>query len=72
MVCFILHFIPDVFNGRWHRTHMFRIVFRVQRDDDQSVDQKTGKPKLFDIVVEKPVDILAVSVVFRRPVLYMF
>jgi hypothetical protein len=51
---------------------MFRIVFRVQRDDDQSVDQKTGKPKLFDIVVEKPVDILAVSVVFRRPVLYMF
>jgi arrestin-related trafficking adapter 3/6 len=44
-------------------THSLKVILRVQRGDENSVDSKTGKPKLFDIVVVKPVNILSVSVV---------
>jgi arrestin-related trafficking adapter 3/6 len=47
-------------------THSLKVILRVQRGDELSVDSKTGKPKLFDIVVVKPVDILSVSVMFQR------
>lgn len=34
---------------------------RVERGDDNALDIKTGKRKLFDIVVQTPVHILSVS-----------
>jgi hypothetical protein len=46
-------------------THTLKVVFRVERGDDEFVDQKTGKRKLFDIVVQTPVHILSVSIVMK-------
>ena len=43
-------------------THTLKVVFRVERGDDEYVDQKSGKRKLFDIVVQTPVHILSVSI----------
>ncbi|KAK7472450.1 hypothetical protein VKT23_000565 [Stygiomarasmius scandens] len=40
-------------------THLLKCVMRVERGDDEAVDEKTGKRKLFDIVVQTPVMILA-------------
>ncbi|THV05159.1 hypothetical protein K435DRAFT_961538 [Dendrothele bispora CBS 962.96] len=40
-------------------THLLKCIMRVERGDDQAVDEKTGKRKLFDIVVQTPVMILA-------------
>ena len=42
-------------------THNLKVIFRVERGDDEFVDQKSGKRKLFDIVVQTPVHILSVS-----------
>jgi len=42
-------------------THLLKCVMRVERGDDEAVDEKNGKRKLFDIVVQTPVMILAVS-----------
>ena len=42
-------------------THTLKIVMRVERGDDLFIDPKTGKRKLFDIVVQTPVLILSVS-----------
>jgi hypothetical protein len=41
-------------------SHNLKVIFRVERGDDKCVDPKTGKPKLFDIVVHTPVLILSV------------
>ena len=41
-------------------SHLLKVVMRVQRGDDEHVDPKTGKRKLFDIVVQTPVIILSV------------
>ena len=41
--------------------HMLKIIFRVERGDDEALDPTTGKRKLFDIVVQTPVHILSVS-----------
>ncbi|KAL0955875.1 hypothetical protein HGRIS_002074 [Hohenbuehelia grisea] len=40
-------------------THMLKCVMRVERGDDEQMDAKTGKRKLFDIVVQTPVQILS-------------
>ncbi|TFK50963.1 hypothetical protein OE88DRAFT_1645213 [Heliocybe sulcata] len=40
-------------------SHTLKVVFRVERGDDQFVDPKTGKRKMFDIVVQTPVHILS-------------
>jgi len=40
-------------------THHLKTVLRVERGDDQEIDAKTGKRKLFDIVVTTPITILA-------------
>ncbi|KAF9012533.1 hypothetical protein BDQ17DRAFT_1344100 [Cyathus striatus] len=40
-------------------THLLKCVMRVERGDDLHVDAKTGKRKLFDIVVQTPVQILS-------------
>ena len=42
-------------------THTLKLVMRVERGDDFFIDAKTGKRKLFDIVVQTPVLILSVS-----------
>ena len=42
-------------------THTLKLVMRVERGDDFFMDPKTGKRKLFDIVVQTPVLILSVS-----------
>jgi hypothetical protein len=42
-------------------SHILKIVFRVERGDDQCLDPKTGKRRLFDIVVQTPIHILSVS-----------
>jgi arrestin-related trafficking adapter 3/6 len=41
-------------------THILKFVMRVERGDDEVIDAKTGKRKLFDIVVQAPVQILSV------------
>ncbi|KZT21064.1 hypothetical protein NEOLEDRAFT_801051 [Neolentinus lepideus HHB14362 ss-1] len=40
-------------------SHTLKIIFRVERGDDQFIDQKTGKRKMFDIVVQTPVHVLS-------------
>ncbi|KAF8962652.1 hypothetical protein BDZ97DRAFT_1905243 [Flammula alnicola] len=40
-------------------THTLKVVLRVERGDDEHLDGKTGKRKLFDIVVQTPVLILS-------------
>lgn len=40
--------------------HVLKIMFRVERGDDQAVDPKTGKRRLFDIVIQTPIQILSV------------
>lgn len=42
-------------------SHTLKIVFRVERGDDKYVDPKTGKRRLFDIVVQTPIHVLSVS-----------
>ncbi|KAG6828251.1 hypothetical protein H0H92_008639 [Tricholoma furcatifolium] len=40
-------------------THQLKCVMRVERSDDLHVDPKTGKRKLFDIVIQTPIHILS-------------
>ncbi|KAF9486001.1 hypothetical protein BDN70DRAFT_916541 [Pholiota conissans] len=40
-------------------SHMLKVIMRVERGDDVQIDMKTGKRKLFDIVVQTPVLILS-------------
>ena len=42
-------------------THVLKCMIRVERGDDSVLDEKTGKRKLFDIVVQIPIHILSVS-----------
>jgi hypothetical protein len=42
-------------------SHTLKIVFRVERGDDKCVDPKTGRRRMFDIVVQTPIHILSVS-----------
>ncbi|KZV66431.1 hypothetical protein PENSPDRAFT_654907 [Peniophora sp. CONT] len=39
--------------------HTLKIVMRVERGDNQAIDPRTGKQKLFEIVVQTPVYILS-------------
>jgi len=45
-------------------SHVLKVVMRVERGDDVYVDPKTGRRKLFDIVVQTPILILSVSNVY--------
>jgi arrestin-related trafficking adapter 3/6 len=60
--CEHLHFTTKNRQSNVAISHALKIVFRVERGDDQFVDAKTGKRKLFDIVVQAPVHILSVSI----------
>lgn len=59
--CSQLHFTNRNKKSNMVITHTLKVVFRVERGDDESMDLKTGKRKLFDIVVQTPVHILSVS-----------
>jgi arrestin-related trafficking adapter 3/6 len=62
--CTRLHFTNRNLASNITVTHHLKITLRVQKGDDQTVDSKAVKPKLFDIVVGKPVQILSVSASF--------
>ena len=47
--------------------HTLKIVMRVERGDAQAIDPRTGKQKLFEIVVQTPVYILSVRIVSSFP-----
>ena len=40
--------------------HTLKVIFRVERGDDEAMDASTGKRKMFDIVVQSPIHILSV------------
>ncbi|KAJ7496893.1 hypothetical protein FB451DRAFT_1018588 [Mycena latifolia] len=57
--CSRLHFTNKNKRGNMCVTHVLKCVMRVERGDDEALDPKTGKRKLFDIVVQTPVHILS-------------
>ncbi|EGN91882.1 hypothetical protein SERLA73DRAFT_80061 [Serpula lacrymans var. lacrymans S7.3] len=57
--CASLHFTNRNKKGSIMIGHVLKIIFRVERGDDEAMDLKTGKKKLFDIVVQTPVHILS-------------
>jgi hypothetical protein len=44
--------------------HNLKIILRVERGSDESIDPKTGRKKQFDIIIETPVNIISVSYCF--------
>lgn len=60
--CTQMHFSNQNQSANILITHTLQVVFRVERGDDQFMDQTTGGRKLFDIVIKIPVNILSVSV----------
>lgn len=65
--CGLLHFTNKNRKSNIQIAHTLKIVIRVERGDDLHIDPKTGKRKLFDIVVQTPVHILSVSPCFLVP-----
>ena len=59
--CGELHFTNKNKKSNITVSHTLKIIFRVQRGDDQEIDKQTGKRKMFDIVVQTPIHILSVS-----------
>lgn len=59
--CNELHFTNKNKKSNITISHTLKIIFRVQRGDDQELDATTGKRKMFDIVVQTPIHILSVS-----------
>ena len=47
-------------------SHTLKIAIRIERGDNHDLDPKTGKRRLFDIVVQTPVHILSVRLLTRR------
>jgi hypothetical protein len=62
--CNTLHFTNRNKRSNISVTHLLKCVIRVERGDDTQIDAKTGKRKLFDIIVQTPVHILSVSLPF--------
>lgn len=58
--CQELHFTNKNKKSNIIISHTLKVIFRVQRGDDQEVDPQTGKRKMFDIVVQTPIHILSV------------
>ena len=56
-----LHFTNKHRRSNINVSHYLKVVLRVERGDDQAVDPKTGKRRLFDIVIQMPIHILSVS-----------
>ena len=40
--------------------HTLKVIMRVERGDNDSVDPKTGRKKQFDIIIETPISVLSV------------
>ncbi|KAK7057584.1 arrestin-C domain-containing protein [Favolaschia claudopus] len=57
--CNLLHFTNKNKASNMTVTHNLKCVMRVERGDDEAIEPKTGKRKLFDIVVQTPVHILS-------------
>ncbi|KAH9485509.1 Arrestin-related trafficking adapter 3 [Psilocybe cubensis] len=57
--CNTMHFTNKNRRSNIVVSHMLKVVIRVERGDDVHVDGRTGKRKLFDIVVQTPVLILS-------------
>ncbi|KAI9454606.1 hypothetical protein F5148DRAFT_423904 [Russula earlei] len=57
--CDVLHATSRSRESSVHVTHALRFTMRISRGDDAGVDPKTGKTKLFEIVVRTPVHILS-------------
>ncbi len=60
--CRMLHFTNKNKRSNISVTHTLKCVIRVETGDQSAVDPKTGRRKLFDIVVQTPIMILSVSV----------
>ncbi|RXW19203.1 hypothetical protein EST38_g6647 [Candolleomyces aberdarensis] len=56
--CNLMHFTNKNRRANMTISHLLKVVIRVERGDDLHVD-KSGKRKLFDIVVQTPVQILS-------------
>lgn len=63
--CNFLHFTNKNKRSNIIVQHTLKVVIRVERGDDVHIDPKTGKRRLFDIVVQTPVQILSVRDYFR-------
>lgn len=59
--CDQLHFTNKNKKSNIIVSHLLKIIFRVQRGDDDDLDPTSGKRKLYDIVVQTPIHILSVS-----------
>ncbi|KAJ8457284.1 hypothetical protein ONZ45_g18372 [Pleurotus djamor] len=57
--CHTLHFTNKNRRANIIITHMIKCVLRVERGDDKYLDAKSGKRKLFDIVIQTPIQILS-------------
>lgn len=54
-----LHFTNKNRRSNMSVSHTLKIVFRVERGDNEAVDPQTGRRKMFDIVVQTPIHILS-------------
>ena len=61
--CSLIHFTNKNRRSNMVITHQLKFVIRVERSDDLHVDPKTGKRKLFDIVIQTPITVLSVSLI---------
>lgn len=59
--CTRVHFTNRNRTSNMTITHTLKITMRVERGDDEVMDAKSGRRKLFDILVHLPVQILSVS-----------
>ncbi|KAF8346017.1 hypothetical protein F5887DRAFT_146677 [Amanita rubescens] len=57
--CGYIHFTNKNRGSNIVITHVLKWVIRVERGDDTAINPKTGKRKLFDIVVQVPINILS-------------
>ncbi|KAF8520275.1 hypothetical protein BU17DRAFT_89281 [Hysterangium stoloniferum] len=57
--CGKIHFTYKHRNAAITVNHSLKIAFRAERGDDQAIDSKTSKRRLFDIVVQTPILILS-------------
>jgi arrestin-related trafficking adapter 3/6 len=67
--CTVLHPTSRSGDSTVHVSHMLCITMRLSRGDDSRMDTKTGKRKLFEVVVRLPVHILSVGypLLFSQP-----
>ncbi|KAI0343649.1 hypothetical protein BDW22DRAFT_1356137 [Trametopsis cervina] len=57
--CNEIHFTNKNKKSNIMVSHTLKVIFRVQRGDDEAIDKNTGKRKMFDIVIQTPIHILS-------------